>query len=644
MDLHEVPKKFQYITVDSNFVNGSNNTFSFDLNLESNLHVEDMTKVLGIKMVDFYITQVGAQEGGTPFTPSFKIDGINDYEEGLARLSLDGKRVVVGGSNADTANGVNSGRLKVYERVTSDNWVQVGGDIIGDSAGNRFGRGRGVCINNTGSRVAGGTFNANYVKIFEYNVVTGNWDQMGSTITGVSQSKFGHSISMNAAGDMVCIGCPEDDSLASNSRHHGSVKVLSWNGSAWSQRGNTLYGIVDSGDKLGWDVAMSADGSRIVAGAPTNDNNVGTDAGSMHIYEWDGTNYTEMTGSPLLGTGYQDEGGTSVTISADGTTAALGVPYCNENVLEEQGAVRVFRYLTSLNTWDQIGVNLEGDGEYDQFGMNVKLNGNGNRLVVGAPELSDPLGLGRGYIKVFDYEDTTNTWNILKEKYIPPLNLQYIGNYSVDIDVDGNTMIAGGSTTGSPGVVQIFEPSTTGSNIPKYVDIVCPDIPKSAQILDERHGQILARVPLERHFTETSTTILRDKQWRRFQQKTNYFNPISIKKLNFNIYEEQDDGDYLTLKPDSKWYMILEIATVNVKEKPRNRELQILDALDRLMVKIGDLNHNVKKLPDAEQLEKARKETKKYPFSYLVLMIILILVGVYYITSKQAPPPPRPSF
>ena len=97
MNLHEMPKKFQYITVDSNFVNGTNNTFSLDLNLESNIHVEDMTKVLGIKMVDFYITQIGAQEGGTPFTPSFKIDGINDYEEGLARLSLDGKRVVVGG-------------------------------------------------------------------------------------------------------------------------------------------------------------------------------------------------------------------------------------------------------------------------------------------------------------------------------------------------------------------------------------------------------------------------------------------------------------------------------------------------------------------------------------------------------------------
>ena len=38
-----------------------------------------------------------------------------------------------------------------------------------------------------------------------------------------------------------------------------------------------------------------------------------------------------------------------------------------------------------------------------------------------------------------------------KEKYIPPLNLQYIGNYSVDIDVDGNTMIAGDLPQGHPG-------------------------------------------------------------------------------------------------------------------------------------------------------------------------------------------------
>jgi hypothetical protein len=63
MSLDDIPKKTQYVIIDSNFVDGTNNTFSLDLRLESNTHVEDMSRVLGIKMVDFYITQVGGNDG-----------------------------------------------------------------------------------------------------------------------------------------------------------------------------------------------------------------------------------------------------------------------------------------------------------------------------------------------------------------------------------------------------------------------------------------------------------------------------------------------------------------------------------------------------------------------------------------------------
>lgn len=193
-------------------------------------------------------------------------------------------------------------------------------------------------------------------------------------------------------------------------------------------------------------------------------------------------------------------------------------------------------------------------------------------------------------------------------------------------------------------VTQVGESDATGNtDVSKYVDVVCEDIPKRAQILDERNGQILARIPLERSFSGSNSFILRDKQWRSFQRETALFNPISIQKTNFRLYESQGDGDYELLKPNVSFYMIIEITTIDVKEKPRNKEIQILQALDRLMDKIDDLNHNVKKLPDAEQLEKARKETKKYPFSYLIIMVVLILGGVYYITSKQSPPP-QPSF
>ena len=62
VSLDDTPKKTQYIILDSSFVQGTNSEFALDLALESNTHVEDMGRVLGIKMVDFYITQVGSND------------------------------------------------------------------------------------------------------------------------------------------------------------------------------------------------------------------------------------------------------------------------------------------------------------------------------------------------------------------------------------------------------------------------------------------------------------------------------------------------------------------------------------------------------------------------------------------------------
>jgi len=199
--------------------------------------------------------------------------------------------------------------------------------------------------------------------------------------------------------------------------------------------------------------------------------------------------------------------------------------------------------------------------------------------------------------------------------------------FSLDLTLKSNTHVEGMNQVMGVKMVDFYitqvgeNNSNLNTNIAKFVDIVCPEIPKVAQVLDERHGQVLARVPLERHFSGSNDLVLRDKQWRAFQRTTNYFNPISIKKLNFTIYEQQDDGDYLTLQPDAKWYMILEITTVNVKEKPKDRELQILHALEQLTGKIDTLNTNVQRLPDTPISE---TQKRKYPFSYLIGFIVLV--------------------
>jgi len=183
------------------------------------------------------------------------------------------------------------------------------------------------------------------------------------------------------------------------------------------------------------------------------------------------------------------------------------------------------------------------------------------------------------------------------------------------------------------------------SSVAKYIDITCEDIPKRAQILDERNGQILARVPLERHFNHGAHTVLRDKQWKAFPRQTNLFNPISIQKLHFKLYEFQEDTDYVTLQPDAEWYMVLEVTTIDVKEKPVNREVQILEALHKLIGKIDDLNVNVKKLPDKEDIEKMEIEKKKkYPLRYLILFITMVIGGFVFVKNKFTPSIPQPSF
>jgi len=198
--------------------------------------------------------------------------------------------------------------------------------------------------------------------------------------------------------------------------------------------------------------------------------------------------------------------------------------------------------------------------------------------------------------------------------------------FSLDLQLESNTHVEDMSRVLGIKMVDFYitqvgeNTSNLNTDIAKFVDIVCPEVPKLAQILDERHGQILARVPLERHFSGSSGLVLRDKQWRSFNRQTNYFNPISIKKLNFKIYEQQDDNDYKLLQPDAKWYMILEITTVNVKEKPRDRDLQILLALQKLLDKIDVLNENVRKLPD----EPPEPPKKKYSFGLLVLILTTI--------------------
>ena len=253
---------------------------------------------------------------------------------------------------------------------------------------------------------------------------------------------------------------------------------------------------------------------------------------------------------------------------------------------------------------------------------------------------------------------TTSLQDIPKKIQYIVVDSDYVNGsnntFSLDLTLKSNTHVEDSSRVLGVKLVDFYitqvgdqTPNSDGhpSDIAKYVDIICPDIPQRAQMLDERHGQIFARIPLERHYNHGSHTILRDKQWKSFRRQTNYFNPISIKKLNFNIYEHQDDGGYHTLQPDSKWYMILEVTSVDIKEKPVNKEAQILEALYALIGKIDLLHESVQRLPNKEEAENILIQTKrkKFSFNYIIIAFVTLLAGyIYYVNKIRASIVPTP--
>ena len=148
-----------------------------------------------------------------------------------------------------------------------------------------------------------------------------------------------------------------------------------------------------------------------------------------------------------------------------------------------------------------------------------------------------------------------------------------------------------------------FENGTnnTANTAVKYVDILCPDIPDVAQILDERKSRIFARIPIERDFSGTSNIVANDKQWKSFDRQTNYFNPLSITKLNFQMWEmtgpsitPASSALYQPLQPDASFYMILEVTTIDnevitlPKEDTSIKIVQAIESLENKFVSLID--------------------------------------------------------
>lgn len=165
----------------------------------------------------------------------------------------------------------------------------------------------------------------------------------------------------------------------------------------------------------------------------------------------------------------------------------------------------------------------------------------------------------------------------------------------------------------------------------KYIDVKCKEIPVAAQVLNERSGIILERIPIERNYSGSTNLVVHDKQWNGSVRKPIFFNPMSIKHLSFELYEQQGDGDYLLLRPSCYFFMLLEVHTLDHKAPPPTPDRRIEKLLEKMSLKLD-------KLIEVKRVQEVK--TKKIPFHYLILGVLSVVAGYFFIRRRKVPPAP----
>jgi hypothetical protein len=245
----------------------------------------------------------------------------------------------------------------------------------------------------------------------EWRLTTGadSWMEQ-SDIVGGQGDRTGYSVSLNASGNIIAVGAISrfDKTSWPHLYGSGSIRIYEYSAASdsWNLMGLEIYG-EGASDQFGTSVSISNDGHTVAVGAPKNDGN-GEDAGHVRVYKYNSSTSTwNQLDGDIDGTKWRNLG-SSVSISGDGLTLAVTAPV--------GPLVEIFRYDAPINTWQTLGAPLNIPGTFHfRFIRDLSLNDDGSRIVIGDMNAhgEDTSGSLRGGAYVYEYSESTDTWNIV---------------------------------------------------------------------------------------------------------------------------------------------------------------------------------------------------------------------------------------
>ena len=308
-------------------------------------------------------------------------------------ISINGDYAIVG-AFGDDDNGATSGSVYIYERTSGNTWGNELKITASDAAlGDTFGSD--VSINGDYA-IVGKKYDddngANSGSVYIYERTSGNiWgNELKITASDAAPNDwFGLSVSIS--GDYAIVGAPYDDDNGSTS---GSVYIYErTSGNIWGNELKITASDAAANDWFGSDVSINGDYA--IVGARNDDDN-GTDSGSVYVYERTSGN---LWGNELKITASDgsanDLFGSDVSISGD--YVIVGARNDDDNGTDS-GSVYVYER-TSGNLWgNELKITASDGAANDLFGSAISISG--DYAIVGARR-DDDNGTDSGSVYIY---------------------------------------------------------------------------------------------------------------------------------------------------------------------------------------------------------------------------------------------------
>ncbi len=315
---------------------------------------------------------------GAPFSENTNYPNTVDWGKVKVFQYSSGSWNQIGQTIVGAQYGAHSGRVS----LSSDGTVLAIGEI-------------GVHPSNWLSSGAGGA------RVFKFD--GSNWNQRGSIIYGESiNNESGFSISLSSDGNRVAIGSHKNNGFFGVSSGH--VRVWQFSNNEWVQLGQDIDGDGPN-NYSGYSVSLSDNGTILAIGAPRFDSNINSNkiyAGQVRVFQLSNNSWVQL-GQDIIGEKAGDQSGYSVSLSSNGTVLAVGAPFNNgsssQYLSSKAGHVRVYKL--SNNNWVQVGQDIDGENDDDESGSAVALSSDGSRVAISAPQ-NDGGGNNSGHVRVFE--------------------------------------------------------------------------------------------------------------------------------------------------------------------------------------------------------------------------------------------------